>query len=212
MRHKVTSPHNRRILLSAEPTTATLVVQHFMSSALRRAVLRDWVPVKRASSVATQNCRHDRVCKLCQRAPRSAGHPVRTKVLNWWSIPTNNWSLHPSYTGSGSLLSVGIHSFVCMIQFNQSIGQVFFLPARSYSVIYIIPSMFHCIQRDQLVWYIWTAGSHWTITMPSTMSHDLMAMLQSSRRGKQWVSHTGEQANKCLDRFQRKQITVTNIG
>ena len=110
------------------------------------------------------------------------------------------------------LLSKGINSFVCMIQVNQSIGQVFLLPARSYSVIYIIPAMFHCIQKDQLMWYIWTAGSHWTITMPSTMSHDLMAILQNSRRGKQWVSHTGENPIKCLDRFQRKQIALTNTG
>jgi len=98
LRHKVTPPHNRRILLNAEPTTATLVVQHFMSSALHRAVS---VPVRRKPSVATQNCRHERVCKLRQPAPRSARHPVRTKVLNWRSIPTNNWSLHPSYAGSG---------------------------------------------------------------------------------------------------------------
>lgn len=110
------------------------------------------------------------------------------------------------------LPSVGIHSIVYTIQFNQSKGQVFLLPAWTYSVIYIIPGMFHCIQKDQLMWYIWTAGSHWTITMPSTMSHDLMVILQSSRRGKQWVSDTGEQAIKCLDRFQRKQIALTSIG
>jgi hypothetical protein len=45
---------------------------------------------KASASVATQNCRHERVCKLCQSAPRSAGHPVRTEVLNWRSIPTTD--------------------------------------------------------------------------------------------------------------------------
>ena len=165
---------------------------------------------KASASVVTQNCRHERVCKL---SVGSAFHWTPcTDRSSELKINSNQQIPSPQLHGFRGLLSVGIHSFVCMIQFNQSIGQVFLLPARSYSVIYIITGMFHCIQKDQLMWYIWTAGSHWTITMPSTMSHDLMANPQSSGRGKQWVSHIGEKAIKCLDRCHRKQIALTNIG
>ena len=92
-----------------------------------------------------------------------------------------------------------------MIHFNQSTPQKFLLPTRSCSVIYIIPNMLYCIQTDQLMCYIWTTGVALNnLNAFNYESWPVIAILQNSR-GKHSVLHTGEQAIKCLDRFQHKQ-------
>ena len=189
--HLSHTAHNRRIFLNAEPTTATLVVQHFMSSALRRAVSRDSRERLRSQRVQLDTLYGPKFWNEDEFQPKTGPFTPLTQV-------------------QGS--SLCRYTFIRMHDSIQSKYRASFPSSCTVIVIYIIPGMFHCIQKDQLMWYIRTAESHWTIIMPSTMSHDLMAILQSSRRGKQWVSQTGEQAIKCPDRFQRKQISLTNIG